>query len=226
MRFATLLLAALASLPPIAFAQDEYTPPPHYKADEIALAFLAGRYITPVTCKLMDGSQVEVEDSISLKPAPEANGGNSLRATFFGIQVENAEYCYSAIDRRVLDRRGILYLHFRARNRPEYGVADFRRAAKSGPLTYNSHRGELTVRETGVDAAGKAPVVLAFDGGDSRLVVETVQDGTDGAKLVNQFFEKNPPKEGLTRRIFAFRFFAKDGSEFTFYAIEDDRRWR
>ena len=228
MRLARLLALTLAAVPASALAQgeSEYQKPAHVNADAIAIAFLSGRYITPVTCKLKDGSQVELQDSIQLKAAPEASGGKSLKATFFGIQVENADYCYSSIDRRVVDRRGILHLHFRTRNRPEYGMADFRRMAKSGPLTYNAHRGELLVRDTGSDAAAQTPRVLAFDGGDSRLVVEGVPGGTDGAKLVAQFFAKHPPQEGLTRRVFTFRFIAKDESEFTFYAIEDDRRWK
>ncbi len=228
MRLATLVALALALLPASVFAQgaSEYQKPTHINADEVAILFLAGRYITPVTCKLADGSQVEVDDSISIKASPEQSGGKSLKATFFGIQVEGAEYCYSSIDRRVLDRRGTLYLHFRARNRPEYGIADFRRMAKSGPLTYNTHRGELQVREIGPGAATQAPRVLSFDGGDSRLVVEGIPTGTDGAKLVAQFFATHPDQEGLARRIFSFRFFARDGSEFTFFAIEDDRRWK
>jgi hypothetical protein len=228
MRLATLLALALAALPASALAQgeSEYQKPAHINADEIAIQFLSGRYISPVICKRKDGSQVEVNDSIQLKASPEASGGKSLKATFFGIQVADADYCYSSIERRVVDRRGILHLHFRTRNRPEYGMADFRRVAKSGPLTYNAHRGELQVREIGGDSAAQAPRMVAFDGGDSRLVVEGVADGTDGAKLVTQFFAKHPEQEGLARRVFTFRFIAKDESEFTFYAIEDDRRFR
>jgi hypothetical protein len=228
MRLATLLALALAALPALAIAQgaSEYQKPPHINADEIAISFLEGRYISPVICKRKDGSQVEVNDSIQLKASPEQGGGNSLKATFFGIQVTDADYCYSSIERRVLDRRGFLHLHFRTRNRPDYGVADFRRMAKAGPLVYNAHRGELLLREIGGDAGAQAPRVLAFDGGDSRLVVEGIPDGSDGAKLLTQFFAKHPPQEGINRRYFTFRFFAKDGSEFTFYAIEDDRRWK
>jgi hypothetical protein len=228
MRLATVLALVLATLPRIARAQgaSEYQRPPHINADEIAIEFLQGRYIMPVTCKLKDDSQVEVDDSIQLKASPEAGGGKSLKATFFGIQVADADYCYSSVDRRVVDRRGFLHFHFRTRNRPDYGIADFRRMAKAGPLTYNAHRGELQVREIGADAAAQEPRVLAFDGGESRLVVEGIPDGTDGAKIVAQFFAKHPPQAGLTRRFFTFRFFAKDKSEFTFYAIEDDRRWK
>lgn len=223
MRRAALALLLLA--PALARAQGGYQPPPHVRADEIAIQFLAGRYITPVTCKRKDGSSVEVEDSVVLKPAPEAGGGAALRATFFGLQVADAEYCYSAIERRVLDRRGSLVLHFRSRNRPDWGLSDFRRAALAGPLTYNVHRGTLQVREIG-DGAASEPRALAFDGGDARLVVENIPPGTDGSKLVAQFEAKRPPDPAKPRRMFTFRFFAKDESEFVFYAIEDDRRWK
>jgi hypothetical protein len=227
MRFAKLLTLALAAaLPAPLQAQSEYQPPPHVNADDIAIGFIAGRYITPVICKRTDGTTLEVEDAVQLRSAPDAAGGTNLKATFSGIDVADAEYCYSSIERRVLDRRGTIFLHFRARNRPEFGLADFRRIVKSGPLIYNAQRGQLLVRGIGPEAKSTEPLVLAFDGGDSRLVVESVQNGTDGAKLVTQFFEKNPPIPELPRRIYSFRFIPKEGEGFTFIAIEDDRRWK
>jgi hypothetical protein len=226
MRFASAAILVLALLPGPAYAQGEQPQPPKMNADEIALLFLAGRYVMPVTCKLADGTSVEVDDAIEFKDSPEAGGGKSLRVTFFGIQVPNAEFCYSAIDRRAPDRRGVFFIHFRSRNRPDFGMADFRRLAKAGPLTYNAHRGELRVSGVGTEAATQAPSVLHFDGGDARLSVESVVAGTDGARVVAQFLEKHPTKLGLNRRIFTLRFFPKEGGEFLFYAIEDDRRFR
>jgi hypothetical protein len=227
MRFAKLFaLALVAAVPDHARAQGEYQPPPHVNADDIAIGFIAGRYITPVICKRTDGTTLEVEDAVNLRSAPDAAGGTNLKVTFSGIDVADAEYCYSSIERRVLDRRGTLFLHFRARNRPEFGLADFRRMAKAGPLTYHAQRGQLVVREIGPDAAKLEPRIIEFDGGDSRLMVESVQNGTDGAKVVTQFFEKNPPVPELPRRIYMFRFFPKEGEGFSFVAIEDDRRWR
>jgi hypothetical protein len=193
-------------------------------ADEIAILFLSGRYIMPVTCKLADGSQIDVEDSIVVKDAPEQGGGKQLKATFFGIQVENAQYCYSSIERRIPNRRGVLYLHFRTRNRPEYGIADFRRMANAGPLTYNAHRGELEVSGIGAEAEASPPHTVSFEGGDSRIMVESVPNGTDGGKLVAHYFAAHPPDPDKPPRVFTFRVFAKDGSEFTFYAIEDNGR--
>lgn len=231
MRFAPLAVLVLALLPGRAPAQGPDQPQPQQQplkmnADEIALLFLAGRYIMPVTCKLEDGTSIEVEDAIQLKDSSDSSGGKSLKITFFGLQVPNAEYCYSSVERRALDRRGVFYVHFRNRNRPDFGVADFRRLAKAGPLVYNAHRGELRVSGTGRDAATLETRVLSFDGGDARLMVENVPAGTDGSRVVAQFLEKHPPKPGLSRRIFTFRFIAKDESQFLFYAIEDDRRFR
>jgi hypothetical protein len=228
MRLAALLTLALAALPAAVRAQgeSEYQRPAHMNADEVAILFLSGRYISPVTCKLADGSQIEVEDSVVVKASPEQGGGKQLKATFYGIQVENAEYCYSSIERRVVNRRGVLYLHFRTRNRPEYGITDFRRMASSGPLTYNAHRGELEVRAIGAEAGAEPPRVVPFDGGDSRIVVEGIPGGTDGAKLVSRYLETHPPEEGRVPRVFTFRVHAKDDSEFVFYAIEDPGRRR
>jgi hypothetical protein len=228
MRPRACLVLALALWPGLALAkgESEYQKPAHMNADEVAIQFLSGRYISPVTCKLADGSQIDVEDSVVVKGAPEQGGGKQLKATFYGIQVENAEYCYSAIDRRVLNRRGVLHLHFRTRNRPEYGLSDFRRMASAGPLTFNVHRGELQVSAIGSEAGNAAPQVVSFDGGDSRIMVESVPTGTDGGKLVARYFAAHPPEEGTTPRVFTFRVFAKDGSVFPFYAIEDSGRRR
>lgn len=227
MRFAKLFALALAAaLPARAHAQSEYQPPPHVNADDIAIGFIAGRYITPVVCKRADGTTLDVEDAVQLRSAPDAAGGTNLKLTFSGIDVADAEYCYSSIERRVPDRRGTIFLHFRTRNRPEFGLADFRRMVKAGPLTYNAQRGQLVVREIGPEAAKAEPRIVDFDGGDSRLVVESVQNGTDGAKLVSQFFEKHPPVPEQPRRVYSFRFVPKEGDGFTFIAIEDDRRWK
>ncbi len=228
MRLRASLLLAVALLPGLALAkgESEHQPPAHMTADEVAILFLAGRYISPVVCKLADGSQIEVQDSVVVKAAPEQGGGNQLKATFFGIQVADAQYCYSAIDRRVPNRRGVLYLHFRTRNRPDYGISDFRRMASAGPLTFNVHRGELQVSPVGTEDGDAAPEVVSFDGGDSRIMVENVPDGSDGAKLVAQYFAANPPDPAYPPRVFTFRVFAKDGTMFPFYAIEDIGRRR
>ncbi|MGH2901435.1 MAG: hypothetical protein ACRDMZ_22355, partial [Solirubrobacteraceae bacterium] len=60
-------ILALALLPGAASAQsaqpDQQPQPPSMNADEIALLFLAGRYVMPVSCKLADGRTIEVDDA-------------------------------------------------------------------------------------------------------------------------------------------------------------------
>ena len=85
MRLAALVGLSLAVLSGSALAkgESEYQKPAHMNADEVAILFLSGRYISPITCKLADGSQIDVEDSIVVKGAPEQGGGKLLKATFF-----------------------------------------------------------------------------------------------------------------------------------------------
>jgi hypothetical protein len=217
----------LAAGAPLARAQapedDQYHQPLHATEDQLALAFIAGRYATPITCKKTDGSVLELEDSILMKEAPDAGGGNAVKVTFFGVDVPDLAYCYNLVERRVLDRRGSIFIHFRAHKRADMGVSDFRRAMNAGPLTYNAHRGELRVRGIGTEAdAGEAREV-PFDGGDAKLVVSAIQNGTDGAKLLADYDERTGNAPSPNRRRFMFQFTAKDGSEFTFYAVEAGR---
>lgn len=223
---AALASGCLAGAAPLARAQDDdaYRPPVHASEDQVALAFLEGRYTSPITCKKTDGSVIELEESIVLKPAPDSGGGNALNVTFFGVDVADAAYCYNLVERRVVDRRGTLFIHFRSHNRKDLGVSDFRRAAKAGPLTYNAHRGELRVRGIGTEADAASARVLPFDGGESKLVVEGIAAGTDGAKLLADYAARAGIAISADRRRFSFRFIANDGTEFMFYGVEASRQ--
>jgi hypothetical protein len=214
---------AAAALPARAQQDDQYHPPLHETEDQLALNFIAGRYTTPITCKKTDGSVAELEDSIVLKLAPESGGGNALKVTFFGVDVADVAYCYNLIERRVLDRRGTIFIHFRAHKRTDLGVSDFRRALNAGPLTYNAHRGELRVRGIGAEAGAADARVLPFDGGDSTMVLRAIQAGSDGAKLLNDYDERNGITLSPDHRRFMFQFTDKDGSEFSFYGVEAGR---
>jgi hypothetical protein len=218
---AALVVGSLLAAP-LALAQDDngYQQPPKVAEGDVALAFLAGRYTTPVTCKKTDGSVIELEDSISMKPAPDSAGGGGLKVTFFGVDVADVAYCYNLVERRVIDRRGTIFIHFRAYTRKDLGMADFRRAAAAGPLTYNAHRGELQARGIGTDADPAEARVLPFDGGDSKVVVTGIPAGSDGAKLLADYDARvGRPRSSEGRRLM-FRFTAKDGTEFTFYGVE------
>jgi hypothetical protein len=216
-------LAACACLAAAGSARaqnDSYNPPVKATEDEVAFAFLAGRYTTPITCKKTDGTVLQLEDAISFKAAPDAGGGNSMRVTFFGVDVAGVEYCYNLVERRWLDRRGTIFVHFRSFNRADVGVSDFRREVARGPLNYWAHRGELQVKGIGTDADPAAARVLTFDGGDSRIVVEGIPAGTDGAKLLADYEARTGAPLSRDRRRLKFRFIAKDGSEFTFYGVD------
>jgi len=223
-------LAALALLAaPAARAQyrnpsepGDYKSQPHPGEDAVAIAFLEGRYTSPVTCKRSDGSTIEVPVSMVFKSAPEDGGGDVAKVTFFGVEVADATYCYSLIERRIVDRRGSILLRYRSHNRTDLGISDFRRALKAGPLTYNASLGEIAERGIGSDPGDVPTRTLSFEGGDSRLVLEDVPYGSDGAKLLDRF---RPTPDGAkpddVPRRFGFHFYAKDGTDFRLYAIEE-----
>jgi len=163
------------------------------------------------------------------KEAPEEGGGDIIKATFFGVDVSDVAYCYNLIERRVVDRRGTILLHFRSHNRADLGISDFRRALMAGPLTYNAHEGSLTERGIGTDPEFGETKTLSFDGGDSRVVLDVVPNGSDGAKLLAGFEVPStavqPTAKDMPKR-FSFHFYAKDGSDFVVYAVEEVRKRR
>jgi len=219
-RIPALLCLALAAAWP-ARAQQQ----PKMDEGEIAIAYISGRFAMPVTCKRQDGTTLELQDSIVLKVVPEA-GTDTLQVTFFGIEVPDVDYCYNLVERRVADRRGQILLRYRSHNRKDLGSTDFRRTAIKGSLTYNAYEGEVKERPIGSSPEQAPARALAFDGGDSRLVVEPVQPGSDGAKLFADFDARANATVGgpVAGRRYTFRFVAKDGEQFVFYAIEDRRK--
>jgi hypothetical protein len=215
-----ILLCAAASR-----AQDEYTAPPKVTEDQIALGFLLGRYVTPVTCKKADGTTLELESSIGVKLAPESGGGNAAKITFFGIDVPDLAYCYNLVEKRVLDRRGSLLVHFQTFNRPDKGIADFKLAAKRGALEYPAHSGAVTERPLGSESPGE-PRKLSFDGGDSKVVVDAISAGSDGAKLLAVYGSVDPARANApdARKQLTLRFVPKEGEPFVVYVMDETRQ--
>jgi hypothetical protein len=225
MRAAALACLALVLCAAVARAQEEYRPTPQVTEDQIALAFLAGRYVTPVTCKKTDGSSVEIESAIGVKLTPEEGGGNSAKVTFFGVDVPDVAYCYNVVERRLLDRRGSLLVHFKSFNRADKGVADFKLAAKRGPLEYPAHRGEVRERKLGSEGEGDDRT-LSFEGGNAKLVVDTVAAGSDGAKLLSVYAPTAPAAANAPeqRKRLTLRFYPANGDPFVVYVIDDPRQ--
>ena len=230
-----LLAAALAALAAAPAAQAQYRSPsepsdggygpqPHPSEDQVAVFFLLGRYVAPVTCKKTDGTAVDLALSIVFKEAPEA-GPDTLKATFFGIDVADVAYCYSLIERRVVDRRGTVLLRYVSYNRKDLGMSDFRRAVNAGPITYTVFDGEINERGIGTDPGDAPARTLSFAGSDSKLIVDAVVRGSDGAKLLEQFRPTDPASKDPPRR-FSFHFVAKDGSDFSVFAVEEAPRKR
>ncbi|HXJ36446.1 MAG TPA: hypothetical protein VMS22_20610, partial [Candidatus Eisenbacteria bacterium] len=195
---------------------------PQLTEDQVALAFLQGRYVTPVTCKKTDGSSVDVESSIGIKFAPDSGGGNAARITFFGIDLPDIAYCYNVVERRVIDRRGSILVHFQSFNRSDKGLADFKIAAKRGPLEYPSHRGEVTEKPLGTQGEGETRT-LSFEGQGSKLVVETVSSGSDGAKLLSVYPPTAPARLNAPdeRKRLTLRFHPVAGDPFVVYVIDE-----
>jgi hypothetical protein len=221
---AALACAWLAAAPVSRAQNDEYRPPLKATESDVALLFLAGRYAMPITCKKTDGTVVELEESISFKPAPDAGGANSLKVTFFGVDIGDVSYCYNLVERRIVDRRGTLFVRYRSHNREDLGLSDFRRSAARGPLTYWAHSGELTVRGIGTDSEQPpGSRMLPFDGGESKLVVDAIAPGSDGAKLLADYESRAGIASTADRKRFAMRFSAKDGTSFVFYGVDAAR---
>jgi hypothetical protein len=202
-------------------AQEPASPPP--KADETtyALSWLQGRFLAPVTCIRRDGSRVELEESISIRPGPKRSGLSIIRITFFGIDVPDAEKCFSIVEPRVPDRRGVLYVTYRSNRRPDMGLADFRRAFKKEALRYHIVGGELRFRELGAEGAQ----VIRFGKGDHPLLVRRVQKQSDAHRLLADY-EKEDAAEPDRRRRLVFHIEGPDGFTYEGAFIEAQSRWR
>jgi len=213
--------ALVLTLPLPGSAQDGYEQPVHTTAAETAARWLEGRYRMPVTCIRNDDSQVEIEEAVVFRLDP-SNGRSAIKATYFGIDGD-FKRCFNIVEGSIPDRRGTLYLHFPAHNRPDTGLSEFRRMARDGDLTFRVHGGKLRLREIGKTA--ETARTLDFDHGEYPLNVRAVDGGSDAAKLLADF---DDVKDGLTRQRRRLSFTLSGPEEFQSVAhmIEDEGRWR
>ncbi len=184
------------------------------KIDETTLAFrfVSGRYRTPVTCRMPDGSLIQREEAIVVRADPRRHHRATLRATFFGIDAPGAEHCFNLIEPRLPDRRGVLHLTYKSLRRRDFGVADFRRELARGPLEYQIIGGRLQLREIGNREA--EPTILVFEG-ERPFMVGPVPLGSDGEKLLRSAYPR------ADQRRFHFEFSGPDDFRFSGYYLED-----
>ena len=64
---------------------------------------------------------------------------------------------------------------------------------------------------------------LPFDGGESKIVVDAIAPGSDGAKLLADYESRAGIASSADRKRFAMRFSAKDGTSFVFYGVDATR---
>ncbi|MCP4007454.1 MAG: hypothetical protein GY725_25015 [bacterium] len=222
---ATLLFALMLGIfPGGGEAQDSgYRPPTHTTPQEVAVYWVEGRFRTPVTCVREDGTRVELEEAVVFR-ADSTRGRSAIKATFYGIEDQGFKRCFNLVERNIPDRRGTLFLHFRAHTRLDTGMAEFRRASRDGKLIYHVDGGKLHIGSLGSDGEAESRVI-EFGDIDHPVRVETVAPGSDGDKLLSRY---NAGEASLPRprRRFSFNFTGPDDFKLTLHMIEDERRWR
>jgi hypothetical protein len=172
--------------------------PARIDATTLALHWLAGRFAMPITCERADGTRVDVEESVTIKPAPE-QGSSTFKATFFGIDVADARRCYTLVDPELPDRRGVLYFTFRSLGRPDLGTRDFRLQLETGALDYPVQSGSLRIRPLGAPA--EAARVVDFAGAAGALEVRMLQPGSDGWRVLSGGRGEPLPAANARRRL-------------------------
>jgi hypothetical protein len=203
-------------------AQELQSDTPQIDETTVALSWLRGRFLRPVTCVREDGTRVELEEAMVIRPGTARSGMPVLRVTFFGIDLADAEKCFNIVEPQIPDRRGVLYLTYRSRKRTDTGMADFKRTIKHGRLRYYVVDGEFRVRPVG--QRDLEPEVIRFGKGDYPLLVRPVLRHSDGDKLLEQYRdEANGPD---SRRRLHFEIEGPDEFRFGAAFIEDGRRWK
>jgi hypothetical protein len=206
-----------AGLPPGAPAQGRKAEIP---IPVLATMFLEGRFRMPVTCTRTDGAQVEVEESVSFRPAVNRDGTQTLRMTFYGLAGSDLERCYNLVYPSIPDRRGVLYVSYSSRDRRgDTGVKNFTRAIQRGPLEYVITGGRLHIRDP--DQAKEEARVVHFDGRSTPLLVALVPQDSDPDKLLG----KAPVVRGRIARKLMLRFEGPDGLRFENAYLEDSSRF-
>ena len=154
------------------------------------MRFATGRYMAPVRCTREDGSIIELQEAVTVRRDPSSiattTGTSRLRATFFGIDVGGVTHCHNLMERRLVDRRGILYLSFRGQTREDLGLSYFRTELRDGEIEYHVQEGRLRTQEIG---GGAEPVSVEFDD-DAQFVIRELKSRSDAARMLERFAAK------------------------------------
>ncbi len=216
-----LLVLAALGLPCAALAQVQLERPPALEdTATIAARWIEGRFRMPVTCLKKDGTRLELEEAVVIRPS-RTDEVSVLRATFFGIDAPDIERCYNTAMQEIPDRRGTLYLKRRGMSREDLGLTDFRRDVRDGEVSFAIERGTLSVRDLADPNAVRQRI--EFKPGKHDLVTRQILSGSDGAKLLEDWYVEGR-KQGLRLRRIKFSIDEVDAFQFNAYYIEDPKR--
>ena len=217
---ATVFLCALLSLASIVATSASAQRPRHVDTRELAMRFISGRYLSPISCTRADGTIFEAVEAMTIRrDRAHAGGGNTLRATFYGIDVTDAAHCQTLLQGRLPDRRGNLYFSFLPQTRQELGIAYFRTLLKRGDLVYHVQDGKLTTRSIGSDATPGS--VVDYGGKNAELSVKLLDPLSDAYRVLSMLAEKR--SYDFAGRRLEFRVTSPEGGSFTGYYLEDMR---
>ncbi len=199
---------------------------PDLDARTLVGEFLLGRYRSPVTCIRKDGSRLDLEEAVVIRRAPEQGGLHTLRATFFGIDVEDVTRCYDVRSMPIPDRRGVLYLTSDSPERSDLGMLDFKRALRHGELRYPIRNGKLHQRpiDTGAPAERR---VFPFRGQGAVLVIRQIPAGSDVDRALDRHESQHPrgSSERPGRRL-ELSIEGREGLELHLFTADDPERGR
>ena len=192
----------------------------HVDTRELAMRFISGRYVSPISCTRADGTLFESVEAITIRRAPDYAGGqNTLRATFYGIDHADARHCQTLLQGRLLDRRGNLFFSFLPKAREDLGLSHFRTLMKRGDIVYRVQDGRLTTRPIGDDSA-KASVV-DYHGKGAKLSLKLLDPTSDAFRVLSLHVEKR--QLHFAGRHVELTVTSPEGGSFTAFLLEDLR---
>ncbi|MBW2282754.1 MAG: hypothetical protein JRG76_18820 [Deltaproteobacteria bacterium] len=191
------LAAVLGAAPPVQ-AQKVGGQTPQVSTRELAMNYIVGRYVSPVTCTREDGSLLQTHQSMTIRKDRSrgltTTGAHVVRATLFGIDVSGVQYCHNLMQRRLADTRGVFFITYRGQTREDLGLSDFRRELRDGEISYHVRDGRITSRGVG-EAAGETST-RDLTGADAVLHLRQLPSRSDGDRMLERWAKET----GFNRR--------------------------